>query len=298
MALWDTVTDRAPGILAVIGAGAAAAGAALHWAGVDGSLFFYGGAVLAAVLCIGSLAPVSLRPSWGIVYHSDDDGLLIASGANAVVRVPWDAVTEMREGALGSLLLTSRDAHVRLPRRIARRDTFGLAAFERIVPRLAGDLWEGLMNGRMVVVGPRRQTTAVVVALGAAVGAALVMPSALGWYLALVAVGLVVLAATYPGRRPVFMSARGIGDRDRFIAWNGSELIEGRWLLVVRDPETGWVARIPRTAANYHAIAVVARTAQALSGSDVETVAFRSTHDGEGVRIVVEGTRSGGRAYH
>ena len=32
--------------------------------------------------------------------------------------------------------------------------------------------------------------------------------------------------------------------------------------------------------------------------AEVESVAFRSTHDGESVRIVVEGTRAGRRAYH
>jgi len=296
--LWDTAVDRIPPLLAAVAAASAAVGLGLHLTGAAAARLFLAAAVLAAVSLFRRLTPVRLTPSWGIVYHSDDDGLLVACGSGRVLRLQWDAITEMREGALGSLVLVSRDARVRLPRRIARRAAFGMAAFERIVPRLASDLWDGLTNGRMVVVGPTRQTAAVAVALALAVGAALAMPSLLGYALALTAVTLVVLAAVQPGRRPVFISARGIGDRDRFIAWNGAELAESRFTLVVRDPETGWVARIPRTAANYHAIAVVARTAQALSGAEVESVAFRSTHDGESVRIVVEGTRAARRAYH
>jgi len=296
--LWDTAVDRIPPLLATVVATSAVVGIALHMTGTTTAPLFLTAAVLAAVSLFRRLTPVRLTPSWGIVYHSDDDGLLVACGSSRVLRLQWDAITEMREGALGSLMLVSRDARVRLPRRIARRTAFGMAAFERIVPRLASDLWDGLTNGRMVVVGPKRQTTAVIVALGLAIGAALTVPSPLAYLLAIAAAALVVLAATQPGRRPVFISARGIGDRDRFIAWNGAELAESRFTLIVRDPETGWVARIPRTATNYHAIAVVARTAQALSGAEVESVAFRSTHDGDSVRIVVEGTRAGGRAYH
>jgi hypothetical protein len=296
--LWDTAVDRIPPVLAAVAAACAAVGLTLHLIGASSARLFLAAALLAGVSLFRRLTPVRLIPSRGIVYHSDEDGLLVACGGARVLRLQWDAITEMREGALGSLILVSRDVRVRLPRRIARRAAFGMAAFERIVPRLASDLWDGLTNGRMVVVGPKRQSAAVAVALGLAVGAALTMPSVLGYVLAGAAVTLVVLAAVQPGRRPVFISARGIGDRDRFIAWNGAELAESRFTLAVRDPETGWVARIPRTAANYHAIAVVARTAQALSGAEVESVAFRSTHDGENVRIVVEGTRAGRRAYH
>ena len=296
--LWDTAVDRIPPVLAAVAASSAAVGLLLHVTDASAAPLFLAAAALAAVSLFRRLTPVRLTPSWGIVYHSDDDGLLVACGSGRVLRLQWDAITEMREGTLGSLVLVSRDARVRLPRRIARRAAFGMAAFERIVPRLASDLWDGLTNGRMVVVGPRRQTTAVVCALGLAIGAALAVPGMLAYVLAAGAVTLVVLAVIQPGRRPVFISARGIGDRDRFIAWNGAELAESRFTLAIRDPETGWVARIPRTAANYHAIAVVARTAQALSGAEVESVAFRSTHDGDNVRIVVEGTRAGRRAYH
>jgi hypothetical protein len=296
--LWDTAVDRVPTVLVAVVVASAAAGLVLHFTDAPAAPLFLAVAVLATVWLFRRLTPTRLMPSWGIVYHSDDDGLLVACGSTRVLRLQWDAITEMREETLGSLILVSRDARVRLPRRIARRTSFGMAAFERIVPRLASDLWDGLTSGRMVVVGPRRQTAWVVAGLGLATASALAAPSALAYALAVPAAVLVVLAVVQPGRRPVFISARGIGDRDRFIAWSGAELAESRFTLRVRDPETGWAARIPRTAANYHAIAVVARTAQALSGAEIESVAFRSTHDGESVRIVVEGTRAGRRAYH
>ncbi len=298
MPLWDTVVDRSPSTLAAGCAGLGAVGLWIDWVGGVGAPALYVGALVLAAVLARALTTVSLRPSWGVVYHSDDDGLLVAPEAGRLVRLPWPAVIEMRENLWGSVNLVTRETRVRLPRRIARRDGFGLAAFERIVPRLASELWEGLANGRMVVVTGERHAAVVVLVLGLALAAAVMLPASLAWGAGLLATGIAVLAVVRTRARSVFMSARGIGDRDRFIDWEGAELSEGRWWLVVRDPDTGWVARIPRSAVNYHAIAVVARTAQALSGSGVDTVAFRSSHDAGGVRIVVEGTRSGGTPLH
>jgi hypothetical protein len=297
-ALWDTVIDRTPVALGAGCAALAVAGMLVDWAGVPGAPGLYLAAMCAALALGRSLANVSFRPTGSVVYHSDADGLIVASRTGDVRRLSWDDVIEMQEGWLGGLVLLTRDARIRLPRRVARREAFGLAAFEHLVPRLAGELWEGLVNGRMVAIGPPRQTAVAVLAIGLVVGAALLVPSGYAWWLTFAAGALVVAAILYPRRRTVFLSARGIGDRDRFIAWEGAELAESRWTLAIRDPDTGWVARISRRVANYHAIAVVARTAQALSGSDVDSVAFRSSHDDGGVRIVVEGTRTGGQSYH
>jgi hypothetical protein len=296
--LWDTVVDRSPSVLAAAGVGLGAAAVWIDWAGGAGAPPLYAGALVLAALLARALTTVTLRPSWGVVYHSDDDGLLVAPVSGRVVRLPWPAVIEMRENFWGSVSLVTREASVRLPRRIARRDGFGLAAFERVVPRLAGELWEGLANGRMVVVTGERYRAVVVLVLCLALAASVMLPASLVWGAGLLATGIVVLAVVRTRTRSVFMSARGIGDRDQFIGWESAELSEGRWWLVVRDADAGWVARIPRSAVNYHAIAVVARTAQALSGSGVDSVAFRSAHDGRGVRIVVEGTRSGGPSVH
>ena len=296
--LWDTVVDRSPAALA---AGCAVLCVTGLWMdAVDGvaARSFYVGALCAGVMLVRALTSVSMRPSWGVVYHSDDDGLLVAPQGGRIVRLPWHAVIEMRENAWGSVCLTTRENRVWLPRRIARRDGFGLAAFERVVPRLASELWEGLANGRMAVVGAERHVAVVLLVLTLAVASAVAIPASLAWCVGLLAGAIAILLVLRTRNRSVFMSARGIGDRDRFIAWEGAELSEGRWWLVVRDPDTGWAARIPRSAANYHAIAVVARTAQALSGSGVDSVAFRSAHDDGGVRIVVEGSRSGGTPVH
>lgn len=296
--LWDTCVDRTPRILGLCAGLLACSGMALGWGGAGAAaLACYVASLGLGAFAVRNLTNVSIRPSWAVVYHSDDDGLLVAPLNGPAVRLPWGAIIEMREGPLGALHLVTRDNQVRLPRRIARREAFGMAAFEQVVPRLAGDLWESLMNGRVVAVAPSRQTTVVTLVLGLAVGAAIMTPAWLAWCLGLLALGAVLFVATQPRRKGVFLSARGVGDRDQFIAWEGAELCEGRWTLVVRDPDTGWAARVPRTAVNYHAVAVVARTAQALSGSGVESVAFRSSHDGGGVRIVVEGTRQGGH-YH
>lgn len=297
--LWETVVDRSPRTLALCTTGLGFAGMAFDWRGGSGAaLVCYLACLALAAMVVRNLTNVSFRPSWTVVYHSDDEGLLVAPRKGPALRLPWGTIVEMREGPLGALHLVSRDAQVRLPRRVAQREAFGMAAFERVVPRLASDLWEGIMNGRVVAVAPARPTTVVALVLGLAVGAAIMMPSWLAWGLGLVALGMVLFVATQPRRKGVFLSARGVGDRDQFIAWEGAELSEGRWTLVVRDPDTGWVARVPRTAVNYHAVAVVARTAQALSGCGVESVAFRSAHDSGGVRIVVEGTRQTGSQYH
>jgi hypothetical protein len=296
--LWDTFVDRTAPMLAAACLGLGSAGLCLDWLGGAGAPSLYACALALAFVLVRRVSGTSVRPSLATVYHSDEDGLLVAPKAGRMIRLPWVGIIEMCEGPLGTVTLVTRDAKVCLPRRVARREAFGMAAFERIVPRLAGELWDGLANGRMVVVAGGGHSSLIALTFGLAVGAAIIMPTNPAWCLALVAVVLAAALLVRWRGRSVFMSSRGIGDRERFIAWDGAELDEGRWTLAVRDPSTGWVARIPRSAVNYHAIAVVARTAQALTGSGVESVAFRSAHDSGGVRIVVEGSRPGGGQPH
>jgi len=255
------------------------------------------GARLAGLLVLCLRHP-SARPFRSVMYHSDDDGLVVAPQAGRLMRLSWDSIIEIKENSLGGLALATRDDQVWLPRRIARRDSFGTAAFQRVVPRLASELWEGLTNGRMVAICPERGRIVLAVVLGLTVGVALVAPSGLLWALATLVGGTVLFVVTRSWTRSVFLSARGVGDRDRFIGWEAAELYEHRWSLVVRDPDSGWIARIPRRVANYHAIAVVASAAQALGGSGVETVAFRSAQDTGRIRILVEGSVPGSGLYH
>jgi len=276
----------------------AVAGAAVLWLGGSTTQFLaIAGLPLAAVL-VAWMRPGFARPFRGVMYHSDDDGLVVAPQAGQVMRLSWDAIVELRESPWGGLVLATRESQVLLPRRIARRDSFGTAAFQRVVPRLAGDLWEGLANGRMVSICPERGRPVLTVVLGLAVGAGLVLPGGVLWGLATLVGGLVLFMATRSRTRGVFLSARGVGDRDRFIGWDAAELHEHRWSLVVRDPDSGWVVRIPRRVANYQAISVVASAAQALSGSGVEAVAFRSAQDSGRIRILVEGNLPEGGLYH
>lgn len=258
-----------------------------------------GGAALATLTVLYRyVVPSWIRPLRPLTYHSDDDGVLIASDAGRLERIAWDNIAEVRESSLGTLILTTGASEARLPRRVARRDAFGMAVFERVIPRLAGELWDGLVKGRMVTVCQERQRIGLLIVLGLAVGAGLVVAGWLGWGLVVCGAALFVVVLTRLRTRGVFLSSRGVGDRDRFIAWETAEIEEHRWSLVVRDSATGWIARIPRTAVNYHAIAVVAAAAQVLSGSGVESVAFRTASDSGRIRIVVEGNLPSGAQYH
>ena len=278
---------------------AAAAGAAAHRAVGSSALFALGAALVLAGLLVLFLGKKSgswlFRP---VMYHSDDDGLLVAVTAGRLMHLPWEAIVELRESPWGGLVLATREGQVWLPRRVARRGSFGMAAFQRVVPRLAGELWEGIVSGRMVAVRPERGRTALAVVLGLTVGTALVVPGGPVWSMVMLGGGLVLLAATRSRTRGVFLSARGVGDRDRFIGWEVAELHEYRWSLVVRDPDSGWAVRIPRSVPNYHAVALVACAAQSLSGSGVESVAFRSAQDSRRIRIVVEGSIPDDGQYH
>jgi len=297
--LWDTVVARSARLLVAEVLMSAVAGAAVLWLGGSTRLFLVIAALGLAAVLVAWLRPgSSARLFRGIMYHSDDDGLVVAPQAGGLTRLPWDSIVELRESPWGGLVLATRESQVLLPRCIARRDSFGTAAFQRVVPRLAGDLWEGLSNGRMVAICPERGRPVLTVVLGLAIGVSLVLPGGILWGLATLVGGLVLFMATRSRTRSVFLSARGIGDRDRFIGWDAAELHEHRWSLVVRDPDSGWVVRIPRRVANYQAIAVVASAAQALSGSGVEAVAFRSAQDSGRIRILVEGNLPEGGLYH
>jgi hypothetical protein len=296
--LWDTAIDRSPPLLAAGAVGLGAAGAAVHCSGGTAAPVLFTAAVALAVMLARHLTRVACRPVWIAVYHSDDDGLVVAPRRGRASHLTWEAIIEMRESAWGELVIVTPETWVRLPRRVARRDAFGMAAFERVVPRLAGELWDGLANGHMVAICPDRRGAVLALVLGLAVGAGLVLPAGVAWGSAILAGGLVLFAATRTRTRGVWLSATGIGDRDRFIGWDGAELSENRWSLIVRDPVSGWVTRIPRSVANYHAIAVVACAAQALGGSEVTSVAFRSATDSRGIRIVVEGSVPGEDPYH
>jgi hypothetical protein len=296
--LWDTIVDRSAPILAA--ATIVLFAATLMAAGIGNpqSPLFYGSAAVVIALAARRITRPWVRPFQPVMYHSDDDGVLVWSRRGVLTRLEWDAIVEVRESLGGDMMLTTRDNRIWLPRHVARRDAFGMAVFERVVPRLAGEMWDGLVGGRMLAISPERQRIAVTLVLALAVGAGVVAPGGLEWALLTLGLGLVVLVALRSRMRGVFLSVRGVGDRDRFIAWEAAELQEHRWALVVRDPTSGWVARIPRTALNYHAIAVVACAAQVLSGSGVESVAFRTANDSGRVRIVVEGNLPGGTEYH
>jgi hypothetical protein len=296
--LWDTVVDRFPSVIGAAGLVLGAAAAVAIWP-LDrlASLLFGFGLASVAVVVRCAIPPVA-RPLAALTYHSDDDGVLIASAAGRLQRMSWDTISEVRESTWGAMTLTTDTGELRLPRRIARRDAFGMAVFERVVPRLASELWDGMVSGRMVTVCRERHRIDVLGVLTLAIGAGLTIQGGFGWALSVLAAGSFLLVVMKLRARGVFLSSRGLGDRDRFIAWETAELEESRWSLVVRDTATGWVARIPRTVVNYHAIAVVAAAAQVLSGSGVESVAFRTASDSGRIRIVVEGNLPGGAQYH
>jgi hypothetical protein len=297
--LWETVVDRVPRIGLAAGFGlSAVVVVAAAWP-LDIIAVLVVGAVLSVLaVVLRRASPVRIRLPRPLTYHSDDDGVLVASDAGRLQRASWDAVCEVRETTLGAMILTTGASCIRFPRRVARRDAFGMAVFERVIPRLAGELWDALVKGRMVTVCQERQRIGVLVVLALAVGAGLMIAGGLGWALAAIGVGLFLVVWTRLRARGVFLSSRGVGDRDRFIAWETAEIEEHRWSLIVRDTATGWIARIPRTAVNYHAIAVVAAAAQVLSGSGVESVAFRTASDSGRIRIVVEGSLPSGAHYH
>jgi hypothetical protein len=296
--LWDTVVDRFPSVIGAAGLGLGAAAVMAIWPLERLVALLLGiGLASVAVLVRCALPPVA-RPLGTLTYHSDDDGVLIASAAGRLQRMSWDTICEVRENTWGAMILTTDTGELRIPRRVARREAFGMAVFERVVPRLASDLWDGLVSGRMVTVCSERHRFGVLAVLTLAIGAGLAIQGGAGWVLSALAGGLFLLVVTKLRARGVFLSSRGLGDRDRFIAWETAELEENRWSLVVRDTATGWITRIPRTVVNYHAIAVVAAAAQVLSGSGVESVAFRTATDSGRVRIVVEGNLPGGAQYH
>jgi hypothetical protein len=288
--LWATVVDRSPLLLASGCLGFLGVAAAAHVAGSLVAPFLYVAALVVGAVLAWRLARGTVAPCGSILYHSDADGIVVAPSRGRTVHLAWDGIVEVREGWAGGLTLATRDARVTLPGHLARHGDFGHAVLARVVPRLAAELWEQLACGRMVALRHRGYAPALACALGVGAGAILVLPGAALWLPVLVAaaIGVVVIAGRR-GRGDVFLSAHGIGRRSRFVGWDGAEVREGWWTLSVRDPTSGWMARIPRSARNYHALAVVARAAAALAGETMESVVFRPAYDGDGVRIIVEG---------
>ena len=171
--LWETVEARSARLLVAGVLTSAVGAAAVLWLGGFTRLFFAIAALELAAVLVAWIRPGSTRLFRGIMYHSDDDGLVVAPQEGPLKSLPWDAIVELREGPWGGLVLATRESQVFLPSRIARRDSFGTAAFQRVVPRLAGDLWEGLANGRMVAICPERGRPVLTVVLGLAIGVGL-----------------------------------------------------------------------------------------------------------------------------